>query len=1259
MTATHHRSHLSPFARLLTLLSILLFSAGSLAPANASPAASGWTLIGQVGGSTQAVAVQGAIAYTGVGLKLTVLDASNPAHPVLLGESAPLGDNIQDIALSGDLACLAAGNAGLVLVDISDPSALAILGRLDTRGYAEGIAVSGSTIFLADGPYGLRVVDATDPGNPHEIGSAYDFNYAFDVAVSGAYAYVAAGGSGLLVVNVSDPAAPVEVRAFDTPGYVYSVALAGQMAYLADAWAGVKLVNISNPAAPFLAGSAPTPGWALSLAVSGSSLYVANGVNGLRILNVANSASPYEVGAWETDGFQLRLAVEGSRVYLADTLNGLHLVDAAAPAAPVETALFSQMSDARRVVVADGYAYVAAGDEGHLYIFDISDPHAPSQAARFDGGGYAGGVAVSGSFAYLATFMDSPNYLWVVNLSDPAHPTQAAVVPLDSLDPANGAAREVVIQGTDAYIADEYGLRIYDISTPAGIHITGQIDLNLDGTQTTGVAVSGDYAFVADATDGVRVVDISDPAAPGLVHTFHTGSFTEAVAVAGDRLYAANSGAGIQVLDISNPLAIPAALGSYATPGGTVGVTIAGTELFTSQGLGGVQVLDVSNPAAITPTALLEPPGYAWHTAYADDLLYVADGAGGLLIYQREAGGSPARQPATPGPANRTPQAATSPSASALPNQAVEPQAGHQAASLALPPAGARAPAAGTCTVTSTADSGAGSLRECLAPEHATPGTTITFDTGVFPPASPATIHVLSLLPELNAGSLTLDASNAGVILDGGGTVANGIQIGSSHNQVMGLQVRNFSGNGIRIGFPSQYNQVGGDHMVGNGPSGQGNVVNGSAVGIFAGWCSHNVIVGNFVGTNAGGTAAGGLNHFGIGIGNDATHTQIGGLTPGERNILSGNDIGIDIADHSAQWNRIIGNFIGTDISGSYAIPNLFNGVVIEVGARNNTVGGTTPAERNLISGNAGTAVVLTDAPSFQNTVIGNYIGVDASGMAALPNKAGISIFTTAFNRIGGSQPGEGNLISGNLEKGIEIASLGRSDAIVIGNRIGVDAGGAPALGNTFSGVNIQFGRHVFIGGLGPGEGNQVAGNGLGYGVGVSVGKSGSINNWVAGNVISNNAYMGVSIQDYASRTVVVRNTITSSSPGVWIRQGTLNTLRANSIFDNASAGIQLLDGGNQMLAAPVITGLTPAGVSGTACADCLVEVFSDVGSQGRRYEGAVWADGSGNFSLAGIIFGVNVTATATDGQGNTSSFSAPVGTSWSWFVTNLPLIMR
>ena len=415
----------------------------------------------------------------------------------------------------------------------------------------------------------------------------------------------------------------------------------------------------------------------------------------------------------------------------------------------------------------------------------------------------------------------------------------------------------------------------------------------------------------------------------------------------------------------------------------------------------------------------------------------------------------------------------------------------------------------------------------------------------------------------------------------------------------------------------------------------------------------------NFVGTNAGGTAAGGLNHFGIGIGNDATYTQIGGLTPGERNIISGNDIGIDIADHSAQWTRIIGNYIGTDISGSYAIPNLFNGVVIEVGARNNTVGGTTPAERNVISGNAGAAVVLTDAPSFQNTVIGNYIGVDATGHAALPNKAGISIFTTAFNRIGGSQPGEGNLISGNLEKGIEIASLGRSDAIVIGNRIGLDASGAPTLGNTFSGINIQFGRHVFIGGLGPGEGNQVAGNGVGNGVGVSVGKSGSINNWVAGNLISNNAYMGVSIMDYASRTLVVRNTITSSSPGVWIRQGTMNTLRANSIHDNTTAGIQLLDGGNQELTAPVITGLTPTGVTGTTCANCLVEVFSDLGSQGRRYEGMTEADPAGNFTLNVYIFGYNVTATATDALGNTSSFSAPVSTSWSWFVNNLPLIRR
>jgi hypothetical protein len=104
----------------------------------------------------------------------------------------------------------------------------------------------------------------------------------------------------------------------------------------------------------------------------------------------------------------------------------------------------------------------------------------------------------------------------------------------------------------------------------------------------------------------------------------------------------------------------------------------------------------------------------------------------------------------------------------------------------------------------------------------------------------------------------------------------------------------------------------------------------------------------------------------------------------------------------------VSGNYIGTDVTGTKAIPNDIAGVYVEYGVSNNLIGGATPEERNLISGNK-TGIVLSDQPGSQNTVIGNIIGLDASGTAALPNATGVFVLYSAFNRIGGFASGEGN----------------------------------------------------------------------------------------------------------------------------------------------------------------------------------------------------------------------------------------------------------
>ncbi len=585
------------------------------------------------------------------------------------------------------------------------------------------------------------------------------------------------------------------------------------------------------------------------------------------------------------------------------------------------------------------------------------------------------------------------------------------------------------------------------------------------------------------------------------------------------------------------------------------------------------------------------------------------------------------------------------------------------------------APREQAMVVTSTADSGPGSLREAL--ERATPGTTITFDPAVFPRESPATIAVMSALPQLAQGQVTIDASDAGVILDGRqlppGEAVPGLSITSNGNVIRGLQILHFTGSGVDIIDGAQNNLIGGASL------GQGNVISGNhdGVNIVGGGAMYNTVIGNYIGTDASGMAAMGNAMAGVWIGDGAQHNVIGGATTGERNIISGNgNNGVVIGGIDTMFNTISGNYIGTDARGMTALGNQ-RGVHIGGGARHNVVGGATEGERNIISGNTENGLVIQDIGTMSNIVIGNYIGTDASGEAALGNAhRGVGIFWAAQNnRIGGTTPGERNVISGNSAEGVGIENVGTDGNSVIGNFIGTDANGSAALGNG-GGVAIFDGAQGnIIGGNMAGEGNIISGNDS-NGVMISARKTvfAARQNTVSGNYIGTDASGteplgnlgdGVIIDKGAVQNIIGSGNIIAYNGQDGVRvQGseTLgNTITANSIYDNEGLGIQNLEGGNAELPPPTVTYVGSRLVRGTAPPKATVEIFSDEEDQGRVFEGSTIADEEGNFAFrmpVGRFSGPNVTATATDAEGNTSRFSSPESSRTPVVTRELPNIV-
>jgi parallel beta-helix repeat protein len=352
---------------------------------------------------------------------------------------------------------------------------------------------------------------------------------------------------------------------------------------------------------------------------------------------------------------------------------------------------------------------------------------------------------------------------------------------------------------------------------------------------------------------------------------------------------------------------------------------------------------------------------------------------------------------------------------------------------------------AATMTVTNTADSGAGSLRQAILDANSNAGAdTIAFN---IPGSGPFLIVPLTLLPPL-AGETTLDGTTqpgyAGMPL---------------------IELSTFSGAGLR--------------MTGTGA----NTIRGVCIHDFNAGVqiesNDNHLEGCFIGTDPTGMVGHG-NGVGVVITSGASGNVIGGSAAGAGNLVSGNATGIQSTGGGA--NVIQGNLIGTNVTGNSPIGN-GDGISLTF-TTGFLVGGSNPGEGNVISGNTAYGVHVSVGNGC--TIQGNKIGTSPAGTESLPNQYGIVSSSAPALVIGGDfNAGEGNLISGNQLDGIFL--VGSVGTVVKGNTIGTDPAATLPLGNGGAGVYLdQNSTDALIGGVAPGEANAIAWNQNGvYNVGV------------------------------------------------------------------------------------------------------------------------------------------------------------------------------
>jgi parallel beta-helix repeat protein len=390
--------------------------------------------------------------------------------------------------------------------------------------------------------------------------------------------------------------------------------------------------------------------------------------------------------------------------------------------------------------------------------------------------------------------------------------------------------------------------------------------------------------------------------------------------------------------------------------------------------------------------------------------------------------------------------------------------------------------------------------------------------------------------------------------------------------------------------------------------------------------------------------------------------------------------IGIESND-----NHVEACFIGTDVTGKVAVPN-GTGIALTAGVTGNVIGGSAPGTGNLISGNF-TGIQSTGGGA--NTIQGNLIGTDVTGNSPLPNGEGIALTGTTGFLIGGSNPGEGNVISGNSGDGIHV-SVGNG-CTIRGNKIGTNAAGTEAIANDTGILGSSAPALVIGGDFNAGEGNLISGNTT-DGISLGNGTTGAI---IKGNTIGTDLLtateplgngragvyldLGTSGAQVGGLAAGEANAIAWNQTGVW-NDGVQNAIRANPIFfnerlgiDNSPDGVTKNDAGdgdtgaNMLQNFPVIatvdygtTTLTVHGIlKSTPSTTFDLDIYESPSCtprprallQSAYFLGTqqVTTDGAGDAPFDLVVSDSNapsqppISMTATDPNGNTSEFSQNV----------------
>ncbi len=578
------------------------------------------TLTGMSHGAANAVALKSDTCLLGAGSTLVLIDISSSWQPEEISTFATAG-LINGIAVQGETVYLSTGIDGLQIVDIDTPESPVLVSRID-RPAVDAVAI-GDVLYLVDSAGLLACYDLQTPASPQLLDEIdldmvptrleyQDLQGALQVFVS--------GSTGLQLVDVADPES-LALQGFLPTVYLNGLAVNGTEAYLASSGEGLLLADISSPMSPVLEEGSYNPGGSLGCSdvhVQGWSILVSCYINGLKLLGREGDAF-YESDSWG-GGIPVQGVGDDDRWVAADYQFGMRVYEDFGKGSVDE---YYRKASSSRGLFLQGEDLFSGGHRGGVRLLDLSeDAGNPNEIGRAEYFGPVFGLVAEDRQVYASLF-----YSGFVSLdfSLPGDPEELSLVDTE------GQAQQFDLDGDRLLVGDGFGgLQLYDVSNPASPMLLDSLHFASD---VYDVSSEGDLAICAATSDGVIVLDRSDPDALSVLGQWDETFFTRGVHLSDGRAYVA-AAEGLFVIDLEDPTQ-PGLLAAHALPSAR-DVIRQGNIAYVASQSDGFYAVDISNLNNTQTVASYQMPEGAEDLEVAGDRVYMAGYRAGVFALQVE-----------------------------------------------------------------------------------------------------------------------------------------------------------------------------------------------------------------------------------------------------------------------------------------------------------------------------------------------------------------------------------------------------------------------------------------------------------------------------------------------------------------------------------------------------------------------------------------------------------------------------------------------